>query len=218
MKDQPRHEFAGRIEQYFLRPDATAKDLEQLCTEAREWSFRSVCVPTSRVELAYSRLEDTDIKVTALISFPLGWAESDAKRYESELAIDCGAHEIEMAINIGRIKDGDHRYVLREIRDVAEAADERPVKVAIETSLLTREEILLCCDLALDSGIHGIGIGTDLTHLPSAELVELVRGAVGEKFGVKAIGEIPDAGTARALINAGAATLGTTHGAALLKS
>jgi deoxyribose-phosphate aldolase len=218
MKDSPRAELAGRIEQYLLRPDATGKEVEHLCAEAREYRFRSVCLPTSRVELACARLEDTDIKITALVAFPFGAAEADAKRYETELAIDCGAQEIEMAINVGRIKDGDRKYVLRELRDVAEAADERPVKVAIETALLTREETLLCCELALDSGVQYIAAGTDLTRAPSGELVQLLSRAVGEKFGVKAIGEVRDAATARALINFGAATLGTLHGAALLKT
>ena len=116
--------------------------------------FHGVCVGGSRVELACSLLEDTEVKVTGLVGFPFGAGDSDAKRYETEVAIDHGAQEIETVLNVGRLKDGDHGYVLRELRDIAEAADQRPVKVILETSLLTLEEKNLACQLVLDSGAH----------------------------------------------------------------
>jgi deoxyribose-phosphate aldolase len=163
------------------------------------------------VALAYALLEDTEVKVTGLVAFPLGAADTDAKRYETEVAIDHGAQEIELVLNIGRLKDGDHRYVVRELRDVAEAADERPVKVILETALLTPEEVRRACELALDSGVHCVCTGTGLKSAATAEDVRSLRAAVGEKFGVKAAG-LSDAQTALALLEAGASRLGTAEG------
>jgi deoxyribose-phosphate aldolase len=196
-------ELAHRTELSLFRADATAKDIEKLCAAAREQKIYGVCVGGSRVELAASLLEDSAIKTTALVGFPLGSADSDVKRYETEVAIDFGAQEIEMVLNVGRLKDGDHKYVLRELRDIAEAADERIVKVILQTHLLTREEILVACELVLDSGAHFVFTGS---HGPAnPEHVKLLREAVGEKFGVKAIG---DAKSAMTLVAAGATRLG----------
>jgi len=102
------------------------RDIEQLCAEARAEGSHCVCVNGSHVELACALLEDSEVKVTGLIAFPLGAADTDAKRYETEVAIDHGAQEIEMVLNIGRLKDGDHRYVLRELRDIAEPPTSDP--------------------------------------------------------------------------------------------
>jgi deoxyribose-phosphate aldolase len=107
-----------------LKADATAKDIEQLCAEAREFGFYSVCVNGCRVDQARTLLEDSPIKVAAVVGFPLGAMDADAKRFETEAAIDAGAQEIDVVINIGRLKDGNHKYVLRELRDVVEAAEE----------------------------------------------------------------------------------------------
>jgi deoxyribose-phosphate aldolase len=206
-------ELARRIERALVRPEATRQNIEQLCAEARAQNFHGVCVCGSRVELACSLLEDTEVKVTGLVGFPLGAADSDAKRYETEVAIDHGAQEIETVLNVGRLRDGDHRYVLRELRDIAEAADQRPVKVILETVLLTPEERTLACQLVLDSGAHCVCTGTGLRSAATAEDVRSLRAAVGEKFGVKAAG-LGDAQTALALLAAGASRLGTTEGVA----
>ncbi len=206
-------ELARRLEQTLARPQATRRDLEQLCASARAHGFHSVCVGGSRVELAHTLLEDTDVKVTGLVGFPLGTADADAKRYETEVAIDLGAQEIEMVLNLGRLKDGDHRCVLRELRDIAEAAEQRPVKVILETSLLTPDEQTLACQLVLDSGAHCVCTGTGLQAAATVEDVRSLRTAVGVKFGVKAVG-FPDLATALALVEAGATRLGTTQGPA----
>ena len=206
-------EVAGRIERMLVRADATRRDIERLCSEARAEGSHCVCVNGSRVELARALLEGSEVKVTGLIGFPLGAADSDAKRYETEVAVDHGAQEIEMVLNIGRLKDSDHRYVLRELRDVAEAADERPVKIILETGLLTPEEARRACELALDSGVHCVCTGTGLRSVATVEDVRNLRAAVGEKFGVKAAG-LSDAQTARALLEAGASRLGAAEGVA----
>ena len=204
-------ELARRIERMLVRPGAMRRDIEQLCAEARAEGSHCVCVNGSHVELACALLEDSEVKVTGLIAFPLGAADTDAKRYETEVAIDHGAQEIEMVLNIGRLKDGDHRYVLRELRDIAEAADQRPVKVILETGLLTPEEVRRACELALDSGVHCVCTGTGLRSAATVEDVRSLRASVGEEFGVKAAG-LSDAQTALALLEAGASRLGTAEG------
>jgi deoxyribose-phosphate aldolase len=143
---------------------------------------------------------------------------SDAKRFETEAAIDDGAHEIDVVLNVGRLKDGDDKYVLRELRDVVEAADEWPVKVILETCLLTREEKIHACRLVLESGAHFVKTSTGFSAGgATVDDVKLMRETVGPKFGVKASGGIRDAKTALAMIAAGATRLGTSASVAIVK-
>jgi deoxyribose-phosphate aldolase len=211
-------DLARRIDQTLFAADATRQDIEKLCAEAREHFLFSVCVNSSWVEVARTALDESKVQVAALVGFPLGAGDPDAKRYEAEIAVDQGAHEIDFVINIGRLKDGDSNFVLREMRDIVEAADERPVKAVLESHLLTREEKILACRLALDSGVQFVCTSTDF-HGPNAtvEEVRLLRGTVGEDFGVKAAGGIRDARTALAMIEAGATRIGTMAGVALVE-
>jgi deoxyribose-phosphate aldolase len=203
-----RAELARYFEMTLPQPEATRAEIERFCAAAREQGAYGVCVNGSRVELACALLEESGLKVTGLVGFPLGAADADVKRYETEAAIDHGAHEIEAVLNTGRLKEGDRKYVLRELRDLAEAADERPVKIALETSLLTPEETLLACELALDSGVEAVCTGTGLWAAAAVQEVKWLRTAVGAKFGVKAAGGITQARKALALIEAGASRLG----------
>ena len=118
-------ELARYIDHTLLKPEATRAQIEQLCAEAAEHQFASVCVNGSRVELAYSLLEESEVQVCTVVGFPLGAMDADAKRYETEAAVDTGAQEIDMVMNVGRFRDGEHDYIVREIRDVVEAADDR---------------------------------------------------------------------------------------------
>ena len=213
MKSLSPAELARRVEHMLVRPGATRRDLELLCTAARAQGSHAVCVCGSRVELTRALLEDTEVQVTGLVDFPLGTADADAKRYETEVAIDHGAHEIETVLNAGRLKDGDPHSVLRELRDIAEAADERHVKVILEMSLLTLEEVNLACQLVLDSGAHCVCTGTGLRSAATIQDVQSLRAVVGEKFGVKAVG-LSDVQTALALMEAGATRLGAAEGLA----
>ena len=203
-------ELARLTELPLLRADATAKDVEDICRKAREHKLYGVCVPSSRIELAASLLDDTEIKITALVGWS-GAEDGDVKRYETEVAVDYGAQEIEVCLNVGRLKDGDSKYVLRELRDVAEAADERIVKVEIRPRLLTREEMILACELVLDSGAHFVC--ARYISSPKIEDVKLCRETVGSKFGIKAGEEILDTQTALALVAAGATRLSASNGA-----
>ena len=211
--------LARYIDHTLLKPEASLKEIEQLCAEARDHNFYAVCVNGSWVTQARHFLDGSDVKVATVVGFPLGATDSDTKRYETEAAIDNGAQEFDVVINIGRLKDGDDEYVLRELRDVVEAADERPVKVIIETCLLTSAEKIRACRIVLDAGAQFVKTSTGFsTGGATVEDVKLLREIVGEKFGVKAAGGIRDTQTALAMIEAGADRLGTSAGVAIVQA
>jgi deoxyribose-phosphate aldolase len=211
--------LASYIEQTLLRADANREAIRRLCAEARQHGFRAVCVQGSWVAEARHALEESEIKVVTVAGFPLGGAASDVKRLETEVAVDDGAHEIEVVLNVGRLKDGDDRYVLRELRDVIEAADERPVKAILETCFLTREEKIRACRLAVEAGVAMVKTSTGFgTGGATVEDVRLLAEAVGDGCEVKAAGGIRDARLAWALIEAGANRLGTSAGVQLVSA
>jgi deoxyribose-phosphate aldolase len=206
------------LELTLFAPDATRVDIEKLCAEAHAKQFHGVCVNGSQVELARALLDESEsnVQVVALVDFPLGSADADAKRYAVEIAVDQGAHEVDYVINLGRLKQGDRPFVLREMRDIVEAADERPVKAIIESHLLTRDEKILVCQLALDSGVQFVATATDFHSPPvTAEDVKLLNQALGGQVAVKAAGGIRDLKTASELIEAGAKRIGILSGLAL---
>jgi len=210
-------ELASYIDHTLLKPDATRVQLEQLCAEAAEHQFSTVCVNGSRVELAYSLLEDSDVQVCTVVGFPLGAMDADAKRYETEAAVDAGASEIDMVMNVGRFKDGEHEYIVREIRDVVEAADDRVVKVILETCLLTNDEIAQACKLVTQAQAHFVKTSTGFGNAGATlEHVRLMRETVGQFAGVKAAGGVRNANDAQAMIEAGATRIGTSNGVAIV--
>ena len=210
--------LARFIDHTLIRADATPQDIEKLCAEARENKFHSVSVNGSWVVAACHFLDGSEVKVGCAVGFPLGAMSSDAKRFETEAAIDDGAQEIDVVINVGRLKDGDDKYVLRELRDVVEAVDERPVKVILETCLLTREEKIRACRLVVESGARFVKTSTGFSAGgATVEDVKLMRETAGPKFGVKASGGIRDTKTALAMIEAGATRLGVSAGVAIVK-
>jgi deoxyribose-phosphate aldolase len=211
-------DLARFIDHTLLKADASAADIERLCQEARTHQFYAVCVHGSRVALAASRLEDSGIYVAAVVGFPLGAADTDSKRYETETVIDFGAQEIDLVLNVGRLRDNDHRYVLRELRDVVEAAESVPVKLILETCLLTDEQKRTACSLAVEAGVRMVKTSTGFsTGGATLDDVRLLRACVGPKLGVKASGGIRDTATALAMIDAGASRLGTSSGIAILQ-
>jgi deoxyribose-phosphate aldolase len=219
MKNITLSQLAQQIDHTLLKADATGADIEKLCAEAREHGFYSVCVNGSRVELARHLLEESAVKTACVVGFPLGASEMDVKRFETEAALDSGAQEIDFVINIGRLKEGDNRYILRELRDIAEAAEERPVKAILETALLTREEKIRACEMALDSGVQFVKTSTGFSKSGATlEDVKLMREIVGPDFGVKASGGIRDLTTALAMIEAGATRLGTSNSVAIMEA
>ena len=210
-------ELASYIDHTLLKPDATRGQIEQLCTEAAEHQFASVCVNGSRVELAYSLLEESDVQVCTVVGFSLGAMDADAKRYETEAAVDAGANEIDMVMNVGRFKDGEHDYIVREIRDVVEAADDRIVKVILETCLLTNDQIEQACKLVVQAQAHFVKTSTGFGSAGATlEHVRLMRETVGQFSGVKAAGGVRNAEDAHAMIQAGATRIGTSNGIAIV--
>ena len=211
-------ELARFIDHTLLKPDATAQEIERLCSEARAHRFYAVCVNGCYIEFSRHLLEESDVKVAATVGFPLGAMESDAKRYETEAAVDAGAQEIDAVLNIGWLKDGRDALVLRELRDIVEAADERPVKVIIETALLNEEQKVRACGLVIEAGAQYVKTSTGFSSRgATVEDVRLLRKAVGPKFGVKASGGIRDSAGALALIEAGATRIGTSNGVAIVQ-
>ena len=212
-------DLAQYIDHTNLKPDATKADIEQLCAEAAEHKLFSVCVNSSRVALAYHLLDDSasETRICSVVGFPLGAMDADAKRFETEAAVDLGATEIDMVMNIGRFKDGEDDYVVREIRDVVEAAEDRIVKVILETCLLTRDEIIRACTLVTKAEAHFVKTSTGFgSGGATTEDVKIMRETVGQAAGVKASGGIRDAQIAMAMIDAGATRLGCSNSIAIV--
>ncbi len=201
------------IDHTLLKPEATSKDIINLCNEAIKYDFYSVCVNSSYVPLAKECLKDTDIKIAAVCGFPLGMMESSSKGYEADMAMVNGANEIDMVINIGRLKDKDYDYVLEEIMTVAEIVHDYDgiLKVIIETCMLTDEEKIMACQLAVRGNADFVKTSTGFsTGGATVSDVKLMRETVGSFAKVKASGGIRDKKTALAMIEAGADRLGVS--------
>jgi deoxyribose-phosphate aldolase len=210
-------DLARFIDHTLIRANATIRDIEKLCAEAREHKFHSVSVNGSWVIAARHFLDSSEVKVGCAVGLPFGAMTSDAKRFETEAAIDDGAQEIDVMLNVGRLKNGDDRYVLRELCDVVEAADERTVKVILETCLLTDEQKIRACKLVVESGAHFVKTSTGYsTGGATVADVKLLRATVGPEFGVKASGGIRDTQAALAMIEAGATRLGASASVAIV--
>jgi deoxyribose-phosphate aldolase len=218
MNDLTSAALAKFIDHTFLKADATSRDIEKLCDEAREHRFFSVCVNGSRVREAKRLLERSTVRVAGVVGFPLGAMNSAAKRAETETVIDRGADEIDVVMNIGKLKDGDRAGVLRDLRQVVIGASGQVVKVILETCLLGREEKILACKLAVESGVQFVKTSTGFSSGgATVEDVQLMRETVGPEFGVKASGGIRDTATALAMVRAGATRLGTSSGVAIVR-
>jgi deoxyribose-phosphate aldolase len=173
-------DVARATELTLVRADATRAQIEQLCAAASERGCYGVCVNSSRVADAYHFGADAGLKIISTIGFPFGAMDSDAKRYEAETAVDAGAHELDAVMNVGLLKDGAYDAVLRELRDIVEAADERPVKVLVDLSLIDAVELTTACQTVLDSGAQFLSVSA------ATDRVEDLVKVMGPKFQVKA--------------------------------
>ncbi|MDO4953125.1 MAG: deoxyribose-phosphate aldolase [Synergistaceae bacterium] len=204
-------ELAGIIDHTNLQPDAAENDIRQLCAEARQRRFASVCVNPCNVRLAAKELEGSGVKVCSVCGFPLGANASETKVFEAEKAFKDGASEIDMVINVGKLKDGNDEYVLNEIKAVTEAVPQAVVKVIIETCLLTREEKIRACRLVKQAGAAYAKTSTGFSKSgATAEDVRLMRETLGEDFGIKAAGGIRSRSFAEELVRAGADRIGAS--------
>lgn len=207
------------IDHTILKPEASIDDIRKLCIEAKEYNFYSVCVNSAYVNVAYNFLLHSDVKVCSVVGFPLGAMIKEAKAYEAKFAVDSGAEEIDMVINIGLLKSGKIDLFERDIKKVREACKASVLKVIIETCLLDDKEKILACKIAKEYGADFVKTSTGFSTGGATEHdVELMRKTVGDKMGVKASGGIKTYEDAIKMINAGANRLGTSSGIAIMKS
>ena len=207
------------IDHTILKPDATIDDIRRLCIEAKEYNFYSVCVNSAYVNVAYNFLLHSNVKVCSVVGFPLGATIKEAKAYESKFAIDSGADEIDMVMNIGLLKSNKIDLFERDIKKVRETCHAAVLKVIIETCLLTDKEKILACQIAKEYGGDFVKTSTGFSTGGATEHdIELMRKTVGDKMGVKASGGIKTYEEAIKMINAGANRLGTSSGIAIIKS
>ena len=201
------------IDHTLLKAFATEDDIRKLCNEAIEYDFASVCVNPCHVKFASQLLGLSDVKVCTVIGFPLGANSSDVKAFEAKKAIEDGAEEVDMVINVGKAKQGDWDFVRDDIRKVREAAKDKLLKVIVETCYLTDEEIFKACIMAKEAEADFVKTSTGFgTGGATAEHVKLMRDAVGEQMGVKASGGVRTKEDAMKMIDAGATRIGTSNG------
>jgi deoxyribose-phosphate aldolase len=206
-----------KLEQYIdhtlLKPTATAEDIKQLCKEAVDFRFFAVCVNSVYVALANRELKGSDVKLAAVIGFPLGAMATKVKAQEATYCIEQGADEIDMVINLGWLKSGAHSEVLEELKLIKTIAKDNVLKVIIETCYLSDEEIVKASELVVESGADFVktstGFGTGGATLKD---VALMKTAVGDRAKIKASGGIRDRETALKYIEMGVSRLGTSSG------
>lgn len=200
-----------------LKNTATLKDIEKLCNEAIKYKFASVCVYPYYVPLASSLLENTNIDVCTVIGFPSGMSTKESKVYEAIDAVEKGATEIDMVINISALKNKDYDYVKDEIEEIRDAIDGKVLKVIIETCLLTEEEIIKMTEICNETFVNFIKTSTGFSEYGARiQDVELINEHKNEVLEIKASGGIKDYDTAEAMIQAGATRLGTSSGVKLM--
>jgi len=212
-------ELAGMIDHTLLKPEATPHEVEQLCKEAIEFNFASVCINPCYVGLAKARLMGSAVKVCTVIGFPLGAATTMSKVGEAKEAIANGAQEVDMVINIGRLKSRDYGYVENEIREVVQSAHSREaiVKVIIETCLLTDEEKEKACLLSRNAGADFVKTSTGFSKGGATTAdVALMRRTVVNKIGVKASGGVRSYDEAISMVESGATRIGTSSGVKII--
>ena len=211
--------LASLIDHTLLKPDATREEVEQLCREAAQFCFASVCVNPNWVSLCRELLRGSGVKVCTVIGFPLGAHLPDIKAYETKRAIEQGAEEVDMVINIGALKSRDYALVEQDIRGVVAAAGGRAlVKVILETALLTRDEKVMGSTLAKAAGADFVKTSTGFAGGgATVEDVQLMRETVGPEMGVKASGGVRTKEDAEKMVAAGATRLGASAGVKIVR-
>jgi len=212
-------EMAQRIDHTLLKPEASKAAFDRLCSEAVQYEFKAVCVNSGRVAYVSEKSAGSAVAVCAVVGFPLGATHSSAKAFEAAKAIEDGASELDMVLNIGALKDGDLKSVEADIRAVRRAAAGRIVlKVIIETCLLTDSEKKTACGIAKSAGADFVKTSTGFSSGgATVKDVALMRRIVGKEMGVKASGGIKDYATAVAMLKAGASRLGVSAGIAIIE-
>ncbi len=210
-------ELARFIDHTMLKPEVTQAQLKTLCDEARDYGFYSVCVNSANVPYCRQQLAGSNVKVVAVVGFPLGAASTGSKVYEAREAVQQGASEIDMVMNIGEMKSKDYAYVAEDIRQIVAAISPAPVKVIIETGMLTLNEKIVACALAKAAGAAFVKTSTGFAKGgATVEDIALMKEVVGSSVQVKASGGVRDNKTAKALIKAGATRIGASASIAIV--
>ncbi len=209
--------LASYIDHTLLRADATEEEVFSLTRQAKMHKFYSVCVNGLWVKFAKHFLRETDVKVCAVVGFPLGAMSTSVKSFETAQAILHGADEIDMVMQIGALKSENYTLVFDDIKSVVHHAAGKPVKVILETCLLERDEIAKACEISVQAGAQFVKTSTGMsTSGATIEVVKLMREVVGPGFGVKASGGIRTRDQALKMIEAGATRLGTSNSIAIV--
>ncbi|KGR78542.1 deoxyribose-phosphate aldolase [Ureibacillus manganicus] len=209
--------YASFIDHTLLKADSTQTQIEKLCEEALQYKFASVCVNPTWVKLCAEKLGGSEVEVCTVIGFPLGATTSEVKAFETKDAIQKGATEIDMVINIGALKDRQYDVVREDIKQVVAAANGTLVKVIIETCLLTDEEKVKACELSVEAGADFVKTSTGFsTGGATAEDVALMRKTVGPSVGVKASGGVRNLEDMKKMIESGATRIGASSGVAIM--
>lgn len=206
------------IDHTLLKPQAGEADLEKLCKEAIDNEFAAVCVNPANVAFCAELLAGTNVKLASVVGFPLGACIPSIKSAETLMAVEDGANEIDMVINIGALKDKKYELVEADIKAVVQSAEGNTVKVIIETCLLSDEEKVKACELAKAAGANFVKTSTGFsTGGATVEDVKLMKKTVGDALEVKASGGVRSYNDAMAMIEAGATRIGTSSGVAILQ-
>lgn len=212
--------IARLIDHTLLKPDATAAEIAQLCREARDYHFASVCVNSAYVPLCADLLKGSDVAVCTVVGFPLGASPAEVKAYEAQLAIQNGAKEIDMVLNIGLLKSRDLKGLYNDIKTVVATCHAHSVlcKVILETSKLSDEEKVIACQIARMAGADFVKTSTGFGGGgATAADVALMRKVVGPDIGVKASGGVRNYQDAQAMVKAGATRIGASAGVAIMQ-
>ena len=209
--------IAHTIDHTLLSPETTSQEIDKLCEEARQYEFYSVCVAPCWIEHAKKRLGGSKVKVVTVISFPHGNDLFSSKALASQQAKKAGADEVDMVMNLGGAKEGNWSLVEKDIAEVVKAVNPTPVKVILETCLLSEDQIRKACFAATQGGAKFVKTSTGFSKAGATiEAVRLMKSSIPPTMEVKASGGIRDLATALAMIEAGATRLGTSSGAAIL--
>ena len=210
-------DIAQLIDHTYLKSDATQDEIQTLCAQAREFGFATVCIPPSFVSFASEQLLTSQVKVCTVVGFPLGYTETQVKAFEAQCAIEQGAQEIDMVMNIAAFKSRKFELVEMEIRAVVESSQGALVKVILETCLLSPEEIELACKIAENGKAHFVKTSTGFSHRGAlVDEVKIMRQSVTPKMQVKASGGIRSLSDLIKMIEAGATRIGTSAGVQIL--
>ena len=211
-------EYNKLIDNTLLKADATKEQIIALCEESKKYDFKSVCINPDFISLAKEILKGSDVLICTVIGFPLGSMTTKAKAFEAKDAIEEGADEIDMVINISALKDKNYGYVLNDIKAVREATKGHTLKVILECCLLTKEEIVKACELCVEAKVDFVKTSTGFSLWGAkVEDVKLMRETVGPEMGVKAAGGVRTHEEMLEMVKNGATRIGTSSGAKLMK-